>query len=394
VSAPGLDLALDALRARPWQAVQLSEPVPVDTLPTPALLLDLDAFDRNLRRMHAFLAARGKGVRPHAKTHKCPLIAARQLEAGAVGVCAAKVSEAAVLVHAGIGRVLVTSPVVGVGKARLLAELAAHAEQLDVVVDSVNGLEALLEAVAGHGGADVTVGVVVDVDVAMGRTGTRDTAQVCRLAEQAAEAPGLAFRGIQHYAGHLMHVSPHAERRDRSLALWASVSGIVDALSGAGLPPPMVTGAGTGTYDIDSEVDCLTDLQVGSYVFMDQEYRLIGGSGGGFFDDFEVALQVSTTVISQPVPGMVTVDGGYKAFASDTVDPEPLALADARFRFAGDEHGVLVLDQGQKAPMLGSVQRFITPHCDPTVNLYDYYWICREGLAVEVWPIAARGCSW
>jgi D-serine deaminase-like pyridoxal phosphate-dependent protein len=394
MSTAALELAVGALRARTWQAVALPEPVPVDELPTPALLLDLDAFERNLRRMSAFLDARGKGFRPHAKTHKCPLIAARQLQAGAVGVCAAKVSEAAVLVNAGIGRVLVTSPVATAEKARLLAELAREAEQLDVVVDADAGLSLLRQAVAGQGSEHPGLGILVDVDVAMGRTGTRDRDRICRLAERAAQAPGLRFRGIQHYAGHLMHVAPHAERRERSLALWESVAGIVETLRAAGLPPPIVTGAGTGTYDIDSEVACLTDLQVGSYIFMDQEYRLIGARSGDLFDDFEVALQVATTAISQPLEGMVTVDGGYKAFASDSVEPEPLGLPGARFRFAGDEHGVLILDGGQQEPILGSVQRFITPHCDPTVNLYDYYWICREGRAIEIWPIAARGCSW
>lgn len=394
MSTAAFELAAGALRARPWQAHVLGEPVPVNALPTPALLLDLDALDRNLERMASFLGRRGKGFRPHAKTHKCPLIAARQLAAGAVGVCAAKVSEALVLTNAGIGRVLVTSPVVTAEKAQLLAALAQDAEQLDVVVDGDRGLELLQQAVAARGADDRELGVVIDVDVAMGRTGLRDRDGICRLAERAARAPGLSFRGIQHYAGHLMHVSPHAKRRERSLALWETVTGIVDALAAAGLPPSIVTGAGTGTYDIDSEVPCLTDLQVGSYIFMDQEYRLIGGRDGELFDDFEVALQVATTAISQPLAGMVTVDGGYKAFASDSVAPEPLDLAAARFRFAGDEHGVLVLDQGQQEPVLGSVQRFITPHCDPTVNLYDYYWICQDGQAVEVWPIAARGCSW
>ncbi len=394
MSARGFELAVGALNARPWQAVELSEPVPIDALPTPALLLDLDSFDRNLVRMRTFLSSREKGFRPHAKTHKCPLIAARQLEAGAVGVCAAKLSEAAVLVNAGIGRVLLTSPLVTPGKAQLLVELARNAEQLDVVVDSDQGLDLLEGAVAAYGSEQGRLGILVDVDVAMGRTGTRDVNQIRRLAERAAQSPGLCFRGIQHYAGHLMHVSPHAERRRRSLDLWETVAGIVDALSSAGLPPAIVTGAGTGTYDIDSEVACLTDLQVGSYIFMDQEYRLIGGREGELFDDFEVALHVATTAISQPLPGMVTVDGGYKAFASDTVEPLPLDVPNGRFRFAGDEHGVLVLGPGQQEPVLGSVQRFITPHCDPTVNLYDYYWICRDGQALEMWPITARGCSW
>ena len=156
----------------------------------------------------------------------------------------------------------------------------------------------------------------------------------------------------------------------------------------------VVTGGGTGTYDIDCDVPLVTDLQVGSYVFMDEEYRRIGSRSGARFDDFEVALTVAATAISQPRDGALTVDAGFKAFASDTVNPEPLDLPGTQYRFAGDEHGVLLLRTPTQEPLLGTVQRFVTPHCDPTVNLYDWYWICRDGLVTELWPIAARGCSW
>ncbi len=386
----GFELAADLLRARPSQPVHLEAALPIEELPTPALLLDADALERNLQRMAEFLRGRGKGFRPHAKTHKCPLIAARQLEMGAAGICAAKVSEAVVLVNAGVGKVLLTSAIMTPAKADILAGLSLDAERLDVVVDSDEGLALLQRAVR----PDSDLGVLVDVDVAMGRTGTRDLEQIKRLADAVTATPGLRFRGVQHYAGHLMHTAPYEKRRDRSLKLWETVAGMVDALAASGFHSQVVTGGGTGTYDIDSEVRCITDLQVGSYVFMDQEYRLIGSREGEHFDDFEVALQVATTAISQPVAGVITVDGGYKAFASDSVNPVPLDLADSEYRFAGDEHGVLLLGSGSQEPLLGTVQRFITPHCDPTVNLYDYYWLCSNGLATDMWPISARGCSW
>jgi D-serine deaminase-like pyridoxal phosphate-dependent protein len=161
-----------------------------------------------------------------------------------------------------------------------------------------------------------------------------------------------------------------------------------------GFSAQVVTGCGTGTYNIDCEVAEVTDLQVGSYIFMDQEYRLIGGERGGLFEDFDVSLSVATTAISQPQEGAITVDGGYKAFASDTVNPEPLDCADSTYRFAGDEHGILILGAGSQEPLLGSLQRFVTPHCDPTVNLYDGYWVHNDGLVYSRWPITARGCSW
>ncbi len=390
-----LDLALQQLRARPWQPMRLSEPVAIDRLPTPALLLDVDAFERNLDRMARFLVGHGKGYRPHAKTHKCPIIAARQLERGAVGVCAAKVSEAVALINAGIDRVLVTSPVTDPDKARLLVELAREAAALDVVVDSEQGLTLLQQAAGAPSlGGAAGIGVLVDVDVAMGRTGTRELDVVLRLAEGAMATPGLHFRGIQHYAGQVMHIEGYQARRSSSLALWEVVQGMVDALAARGLAPGIVTGAGTGTYDIDCDVACLTDLQVGSYIFMDQQYRVTGGRQGPAFDDFETALQVLVTAISRPRDGLVTVDGGYKAFASDAGNPVPVEPAGFSYRFAGDEHGVLIRSAEGTLPALGARARFAAPHCDPTVNLYDWYWACRDGYATELWPITGRGCSW
>ncbi|MFP6814956.1 MAG: DSD1 family PLP-dependent enzyme [Pseudomonadales bacterium] len=382
-------LAMQNLLERRWEPVSLEQPVAIEALPTPALLLDEAAFERNLARMAEHLGPRAKGHRPHTKTHKCPIIAARQIAAGAVGVCAAKVSEAVVLINAGIGPVLITSTVATPEKARVIAELAQRG-RLSVVVDSELSLRTVADAIP----ADAELGVLVDVDVDMGRTGTRDVAQVLQLAEHIQAHPGLRFEGIQHYAGHLMHVEGFVQRRERSLALWEKVDEIVADLTASGLPPAIVTGAGTGTYNIDCEVPVITDLQVGSYIFMDQEYRLIGGEQGALFDDFEVALSVMTTAISQPLTKTITVDGGYKAFASDTVNPEPMNLEGARFRFGGDEHGIVILPEGNNSSFLGKPLRFITPHCDPTVNLYDYYWVHRDGEAHSMWPIAARGCSW
>jgi D-serine deaminase-like pyridoxal phosphate-dependent protein len=382
-------LATQNLLARQWRAVALEQPVPIESLPTPALLLDEEAFERNVERMATYLGGKAKGFRPHAKTHKCPLIAKRQLAAGAVGVCAAKVSEALVLISAGVGPVLITSAITTPDKARVVADLADRG-QLSIVVDGELSLHVLEQAMTGT----AELGVLVDVDVDMGRTGTRDGAEVLRLAERISAHPQLRFDGIQHYAGHLMHVEGYQLRRDRSLALWDKVAKVVGDLTDRGFAPDIVTGAGTGTYNIDCDVPFVTDLQVGSYIFMDQEYRLIGAQHGELFDDFEVALSVAATAISQPLPQAITVDAGYKAFASDSVNPEPVSLAGARFRFGGDEHGIVILADGTQAAALGEVQQFITPHCDPTVNLYDYYWVHRAGQAHSIWPISARGCSW
>jgi D-serine deaminase-like pyridoxal phosphate-dependent protein len=390
MSNQGYDVVKAELLARPTIPMALNSAIPLADLPTPILLLDEGAMMRNIEKMAAFLREKGKGFRPHAKTHKCPEIARRQMAAGAVGICAAKVSEAFVLVNAGIDKVLVTSAVLSPAKISLLAELSRQAE-VDVVVDSVAGFEALEAALS----ADDQIGVLVDLDVELGRTGTRSDDEALALAERISASPAMQFRGVQHYAGHLMHIEGFEKRRDRSLSLWDTVAGRVQKLAEAGFPCDVVTGCGTGTFNIDCDLDVVTDLQVGSYIFMDQEYRLIGGAAGDLFDDFEVSLTVATTAISQPMGAKaVTVDGGYKVFASDSVNPEPLDVADSRFRFFGDEHGVLLLPEGSQQPTLGSLQRFITPHCDPTVNLHDAFWVHDDDEVYSRWPISARGCSW
>ena len=404
---------LAGVEARPHQPVVLPEPVRLDALPTPALVLDAAAFDRNVARMASFLAARGKGVRPHAKTHKCPEVARRQLAAGAVGVCAAKVGEAVALVAGGVHRVLVTSPIADDLRVALVAALSRRARaetpaaSVAVVVDRLDTLRALARAVS----ADDALGVVIDIDVAMGRTGTRDRDTILALADLAARTPGLVYQGVQHYAGQVMHLDGHALRQTRSAALWDAVAEHVAALTARGLAPAVVTGGGTGTYDIDCDQPLITDLQEGSYAFMDHQYRVIGGRDHERFDDFEQALTVVTTVISRPREGLVTVDGGYKAFASDAGAPEPLDLTGLRFRFAGDEHGVLLPANEASAdrqgggaaaiemavgelPPVGARVRFAPPHCDPTVNLYDAFWVLEDGLIRARWPISARGLSW
>lgn len=383
---------LDELLARPTEAQPVPSGLSIDDLPTPALLIDEAVMERNLARMASHLAGHSKGARPHSKTHKCPLLAKRQIELGAVGICCAKPSEALVQGYAGVGSILVTSAVLEAAKLQLLARMVdARSVDLSVVVDSELGLQRLGEAASASG---VVLGVIVDLDVAMGRTGTRDDALMLTLARRAEEHPNLRYDGVQHYAGHVQHIENFAERREASLSLWQTVTRRLSVLDDAGLTPRVVTGAGTGTFDIDVEVERLTDLQVGSYAVMDQEYRIIGGASTEQFEAFDPALTVLCSVISEPTGKTVTVDGGYKSFASDSVAPEPCSLAGARFVFGGDEHGIVIPAKGSQEPLLGERLQFVAPHCDPTINLYDYAWLHRNGEVVSRWPIAARGCSW
>ena len=337
------------------------------------------------------MLARGKALRPHAKTHKCPVISHLQIEAGAVGVCTAKISEAFVQALAGVPDILVTSPITNVDRVALIAVTNAACADLKIVVDSQQGLK-VAELAASQ--SEVPLGVILDIDVSMGRTGNRSGNALLQLAEQVSRADNLQLRGAQHYAGHLMHVTDFAERRAKSLKSWRAALEFVTQIREAGYTLDIVTGGGTGTFDIDCELDALTDMQVGSYIFMDAEYLAIETGDNQSALPFEVSLTVQACAISEPVGGLVTLDSGYKALASETVPPELLNLAGARFKFAGDEHGVAILQKGTQQPMLGEKFQMITPHCDPTVNLYDYFWVHRDGFAHCLWPVAGRGCVW
>ena len=385
------ELALANIRAKPVEATMLPRPFEIEELPTPALIIDKPALESNIAKMSAHLTSHGKGFRPHAKTHKCPLISRMQIEAGAVGVCAAKVSEAAALLHGGVSKILITSPISTLTKARILDTLLLGQKDIRIVVDSLHGFELLAQAIS----ADSTLGILVDLDVSMGRTGTRDNDLLLTLVERIEKDDRFYFSGVQHYAGHLMHLADFDKRREKSLSSWQRLEDKFLLLEKHGIDVDVVTGGGTGTYDIDVEVARMTDLQVGSYIFMDEEYRAIGSAQGDRFNEFELSLSVACTTISQPQSATITVDGGYKAFASDSVNPVCDDIPDVEFRFAGDEHGVLILAEGQQEIQLGQVIRFATPHCDPTVNLHEYYWVMEaDGLVHSCWPITARGCSW
>ena len=387
------ELLLQQLGARNSEPIELDRPMELAQLATPALVLDRGLMLDNMRKMATHVQDHNKSFRPHSKTHKCPTIAHMQIEQGAVGVCAAKLSEAAVMLAAGVKSILLTSPLATVQKAQgLNALLQQHPDhKLHLVIDSKEGMEVLRQSID----ADQQLGLLVDIDLSMGRTGTRDVETMLWLIDAMARDQRFNFAGIQHYAGHLMHIPDYAKRKDKSLASWSRLDDFFSALEARGIYCDIVTGGGTGTYDVDVAVDRITDLQVGSYIFMDEEYRVLASAGDDRFEDFALALTVACSTISQPQAKTITVDGGYKAFASDSVNPVCDELPGVEFRFAGDEHGVLILGEGQQEVKLGQVHRFAVPHCDPTVNLHDFYWVLEEdGLIHSCWPITGRGCSW
>jgi D-serine deaminase-like pyridoxal phosphate-dependent protein len=359
-------------------------------LPTPALILDLDAMTRNLDKMAAHFRGKPTKLRPHAKTHKSPGIAAAQLKRGAVGICVAKLSEAEMMIGAGITEILLTTGVVDPLRIRRLVALSGTCPGLRVVTDHAANVDQLASIAES---ARVKLRVIVDLNCGSNRTGVDTGKAAVALAQHVARQPWLAFDGFQAFASHVMHIPGYDERRRANLDALERVVETRRLAEQAGLEVGIVSVGGTGTYDIDCDVDGVTDVQAGSYVFMDVMYRACGGRNGPVFDDFEPALFILCTAISQPVKGEITVDAGYKASATDHQPPEPWGIGKVRYRWAGDEHGILTLERPSRAVRIGDRVLLLAGHCDPTVNLYDAYWVCRGERIVGEWPVTGRGMS-
>jgi 3-hydroxy-D-aspartate aldolase len=359
----------------------------LEAVDTPALVIDLDAFERNLRRLPEKIAGHPVRARPHAKTHKCPVIALKQVELGAVGVCVQKVSEAEAMVHGGVRDVLVTNEVVGRQKLRRLMSLA-HNARVGVCADDVGQVKAL-DMAAGEAG--VTLPVYVEVNMGGNRCGVEPGEPALDLARHVAEAPYLAFAGLQAYHGSAQHLRGWDERR-QAIAQAADKAGHTrDLLARNGIACPTVTGAGTGTFEFEAASGVYTELQCGSYIFMDADYGRNLDREGAPTKAFEPSLFVWATVMSRPTADRAIVDAGLKALAFDSGPPLVCDEPAATYERASDEHGRLAVSAATNRLGLGDKLRLIPGHCDPTVNLYDWY-VCVRGNRVEqVWPITARG---
>ena len=378
-SAPALGL----------NAGQIGQDRPNQRLATPILALDLDAMERNIALMQDLAATAGMAIRPHAKTHKSPEIARKQIAAGALGVCCASLREADVMITAGVPGALITSPVVGPVKLARLSELLADAEGLMVVCDHADNAGELDEAARR---ADRVLDVLVDIDVGLGRTGIASPDQALALARQIDGAAHLAFKGLQGYSGAVQHIESYSERATTYGAHVDHLEAVRDTLVAVGLKPEIISGGGTGTNELDRQRGLFTELQCGSYIFMDVEYNLVQ-----IFEDnhtpFESALTVLTSVVSNNQDGFVTIDGGLKCFATDGPLPQIVAGTPqgASYTYFGDEHGRISFAETGQSLALGHQVRLAAPHCDPTVNLHNYYHCFRAGVLSEIWPVAARG---
>jgi D-threonine aldolase len=367
------------------QTPQLLHSAALRDVDTPALVVDLAALKRNIAKMADAAKSAGIALRPHAKTHKSPDIAALQMNAGAKGIACATVREAEMLAAAGIGGLLLTAP--QFGDRRFLRIARINRERgLTVVVDHPQQVEGLARAVQP---GDRPLAVAVDTDVGQMRTGVTDLADGVRLAQAIAADPRLQFAGIQGYAGHAQHIPDPQARKAAASSAAETLRTFARMLADAGLPPRLITGSGTGTYRQDS-AGPYTELQVGSYVFMDSDYaRIVDERGTG--PTFEPSLFVLATVVSTSRAGQVTVDAGTKALATN--GPPPCHILGApegsTYRFGGDEHGIVAIPSGQAAPALGERLLIGATHCDPTVNLHGAYHVV-EGDSAQTWPIRAR----
>jgi D-serine deaminase-like pyridoxal phosphate-dependent protein len=362
-----------------------SLPFPRTALPTPALVLDRAALERNIARMAAFAAARGLALRPHAKTHKSSEIGRRQIAAGAAGLCCAKLGEAEALAAGGIAGLHLTSPVVAAGAIARLVALNGRSDGLSVVADHPDNVRAL--AAANDGGGPLAV--LVDVDPGNHRTGVASPEAAVALAAEIVAARNLRLAGVQFYCGSQQHIQSFAERRAAIVERMDYLKTVLAALRAAGHAIPVVTGGGTGTYLIDAELGVLTELQTGSYLFLDREYgdcELAPGDA----PMFEPALFLDATVISANAGGVVTVDAGLKALSTDA--GPPVVMGGGRYVFMGDEHGAIIAEGGP-LPGLGGRVTLQPGHCDPTVNLHDAYHVVEGEQVVEIWPVTARGRS-
>jgi D-serine deaminase-like pyridoxal phosphate-dependent protein len=359
--------------------------MPLDAVDTPALILDLDAFERNIQSMAAALRGKTARLRPHAKSHKCAEIARRQIAAGAVGVCCQKVSEAEALVAGGITDILIANEVVGAVKLERLAALA-HKARLGVCVDAAENVAALDAAAAR---ARVRLDALVEINVGADRCGVEPGAPALALARAIAASANLRFAGLQAYHGGAQHLRSVAARRSaigRAVELVRTTRAMIEA---SGIRCETVTGAGTGSFPLELASGAYDELQPGSYIFMDADYSR--NEFDAAWPPFEQSLFVWTTVMSRPNAARAVVDAGLKASSVDSGMPRVWQRPGVEFVKASDEHGVLALAPGSDAPALGEKLLLVPGHCDPTVNLYDWFVCVRGGIVEALWPVNARG---
>lgn len=360
--------------------------MPVEDVDTPCLLVELDAFERNVATMGKFIREHGLRHRAHAKTHKSLDIANYQIEAGgACGICCQKVSEAEALVNAGIRDVLISNEVVAPKTIERLAAMATRARVL-VCVDDPSVVDHLSSAAQNH---NVTIECLVEIDVGAGRCGVAPGVTAVEIAKQIHAAPHLKFAGLQAYHGKAQHVADYTERTAMIAEATRATADTVRLLEAHGLACDIVAGAGTGTFRMEGTSGVYNELQCGSYIFMDADYQRIRDKNGNFISEFENSLFIYTSIMSKAKDDKAICDAGLKAQSVDSGMPVIYGRTDVEYVNCSDEHGVI--SDPNNVLRLNEKLMLVPGHCDPTVNLYDWYVGIRAGRVEALWPVTARG---
>lgn len=361
-------------------------------LDTPALCVDLDAMERNISVAQGVTARNGIATRPHTKTHKCPPIAKLQMTHGAIGICTAKVSEAEVMCQHGLEQILQTTTNVTSAKVERAMQLRAQSSGFIQATDTQTNARQLSEAAQAIG---VDADVVIDVDPGVHRTGIAPGEPALALAQLVDQLPGLTLKGLLCYDGESQHVRGFEQRRRQALQRLEAAAETFELFQRSGLSTEIFSGGGTGTYNIQHETRGLTDVQIGSYIFMDAQYIGIGGeSDRDTYTDFEPSLTTLTTVLHDQCVRQVSTDAGAKACTINRPWPIVKGETGLSYTATSDEFGVLSFgDDASRSYKVGDKLELIVSHCDPVVNLYDYIFATRNDRVVNVWPIAGRGMS-
>jgi len=359
-------------------------------LDTPALCVDLDKMERNVAKVQATLKKNGLASRPHAKTHKTAAIARYQLETGSIGICAAKLTEAEALASAGIDKICMTTSNPSVSKVRRAMALAKAHPQFIQAVDYERNARDLNDAAKEAG-----IVAPVVIDIAVGTRSGIPASEALALAQTIDKLPNLQLRGVLSYDGGVQHAVGFPNRRSRALSAIEPNVVAFEAMKKAGLRMEIFSGGGSGTYNIMHEVPHFTDVQVGSYLFMDMQYLAIGSeSGDAVFNDFESSLTVIATVLNNRFAGTLTTDAGAKALTLNTPTAGVIGEPGMTYNAGSDEFGSIRFSQPpHKQYAIGDKLELIVPHCDPVVNEFNQMYGIRGDKVETVWDVTARGCS-
>lgn len=358
----------------------------LDMLDTPSMIVDLTLMEENIARLMERFREKKVNVRPHLKTVKSPELARRLLAAGAVGGCVAKISEAEVMAQEGIDDLLITTEIVGKPKLLRLVTLVQQHPHIKVVVDSLVGAQALNKVMCD---AQLEVDVLIDINVGQNRCGVMPGKETLMLAQQFSKMSNIHLVGVQGYEGHLQHIYNPEERVQRCQQAMLALTETAAQLRAEGFPIETVTTGGTGTAEICANCDGVTEVQPGSFIFMDTDYRNALGP------TYSNALTILSTVISRPAPTRAVVDAGLKSLSIDSGMPEPKGLSGITYQPGGDEHGILTpmktVEPATVHLEVGDRIEFIPSHIDTTINLHNYYYAYRNGILEAIWPVASRG---